>query len=348
MKPFPEDISVAVIAHNAEECITRTLEALKEDQCPQEQIMVLDVASTDLTPNLVRRRWPRVDLVRLESNEGPNPARNLAIIRARQPYILLLDSDVRVERGAVSFLREEMERDSSIGIASPLVLFENGSDVIQYADTWIHYIGEAINRCQGSNATERGSRPHEIGCASGNALLLRRDAAMEIGLFDEHYFFGKDDGDFTHRVRLAGYKILEVPRARVKHKAGERKTSWFTLQLRNRWYFILKNYQLRTIILTLPVLFLHEVFSIGLLICKGHGLVYPKALLRLMKLIPDMARERKRINAIRRVNDWEVMQADPIVMRGDFLESRVLRRIKETYDAFLLQYWTLLRRTFLK
>jgi hypothetical protein len=42
-------------------------------------------------------------------------------------------------------------------------------------------------------------------------LLLHRQLSIDIGLFDERYFIGKEDGDFTHRMRLANYRILELP-----------------------------------------------------------------------------------------------------------------------------------------
>ena len=59
---------------------------------------------------------------------------------------------------------------------------------------------------------------------------------------------GKDDGDFTHRMRIGGYRILELPEALVLHGSRPRSDWLFYYQIRNRWHFMLKNYQWRTLI----------------------------------------------------------------------------------------------------
>ena len=76
--------------------------------------------------------------------------------------------------------------------------------MIQYAGGGLHYICEAMNPWMDRPLADRGTDPPDIGAAPTCALLLDRDAAIDIGLFDERYFIGKEDGDFTHRIRMAG------------------------------------------------------------------------------------------------------------------------------------------------
>ena len=95
------------------------------------------------------------------------------------------------------------------------------------------------------------------------ALLLDRETSIDVGLFDERYFIGKEDGDFTHRIRLAGYRILEVPDALVRHHSRPRGTWLFYYQIRNRWHFMLKNYQWRTLLSILPALVIHATADTG-------------------------------------------------------------------------------------
>ena len=167
--------------------------------------------------------------------------------------------------------------DPTIGIGSPIVVHAGDPQTIQYAGGSLHFICEAINPWMDRPLAERGSAAADVGVASGNGLLLDREAAIAVGLFDERYFMGKDDGDFTHRMRIAGYRILEVPDALVLHGSRPRSDWLFYYQIRNRWHFMLKNYQWRTLIAIVPCLAIHEPLQLIVLHVKGHGGTYWKA-----------------------------------------------------------------------
>jgi len=343
MNEFPEDLSVAIIAHNAVGHLPAAIGALRGSGCPEDRIAVVDIASDDGTGEWVRNHFPQVTITRLESNEGPNPARNVAIRQSSTPYILLMDSDVRVEAGTIPELHRVIDSDPTVGIASPLVVYADRPDVIQYAGTWLHYLCEAVILWQGKSVAERGSEIAEIGCASGNALMIRREAAIEVGLFDERYFFGKDDGDFTYRLRIAGHRILEVPAAKVLHDAGERSTAWITFQIRNRWHFMLKNYQFDTLILTLPLLLVHEFFQLTMLVLKGHGKAYLRAIPALITMCRGIRTDRRRVRETRRVDDHEVLRADPFAVYEGISRNRWIRAGKSAYDRLIGAYWTFLK-----
>src|SRR4029078_8758594 len=125
-----------------------------------------------------------------------------------------------------------------------------------------------------------------------NGLLIDRAAAVEVGLFDERYFMGKDDGDFTHRMRVAGHRNPREPEAPVPHQSRPRGDWLFYYQIRNRWHFMLKNYQWRTIVLIAPCLMIHEPMQLVLLHLKGHGRVYWKAVGGLLALLPALGKDR--------------------------------------------------------
>ena len=136
-------------------------------------------------------------------------------------------------------------------------------------------------------------------------------AAIDVGLFDERYFIGKEDGDFTHRMRLAGYRILELPDALVLHHSRPRGTWLFYYQIRNRWHFMLKNYQWRTLILMLPCLAVHEPLQLVVLHAKGHGRVYWKAVAGLIALLPSLPRDRALTRRIRVLPDAALLEGGP-------------------------------------
>src|SRR5581483_11598138 len=100
--------------------------------------------------------------------------------------------DVQIGPEAVQRLHTAMTADPRIKVGSPIVVHVDRPDVIQYAGGALHYICEAVNPWLDRPLAERGTAPQDIGAAPTCALLLDRAAAIEVGLFDERYFIGKE------------------------------------------------------------------------------------------------------------------------------------------------------------
>ena len=345
MPGFPTDVAVAIVAHNNLKPLPRTLASLAAAGCPASQIAVVDVMSSDGTAEYLRAEWPAITQHRLEYNDGPSPGRNVGITRAAKPFVLLMDADVFIAPDMVQRLKAEMDRDPSIKIGSPIVVHADRPDVIQYAGAALHYICEAVIPWMNRPLAERGDDPRDVTVASTCALLLDRAAAIEIGLFDERYFIGKEDGDFTHRCVMAGYRILELPQAQVFHHSRPRGTWLFYYQIRNRWHFMLKNYQVSTLLLIVPPLLLHELLQAAVLIAKGHAKVYFKAVWGLVKLLPDLRKDRAVMHRIRKRRDADVLVAGSLIIREDLAKARLVRLGRAFYEGFLNGYWRLLKST---
>jgi GT2 family glycosyltransferase len=228
------------------------------------------------------------------------------------------------------------------------VVHADRPEVIQYAGGAIHYICEAINPWLDRPLSERGTAPLDIGAAPTCGLLIDRQAAIDVGLFDERYFIGKEDGDFTHRIRVAGYRILELPGALVLHRARPRGTWLFYYQIRNRWHFMLKNYQLRTLLAILPCLLIHESLQLIVLHLHGHSRVYWKSVAGLVALLPALPRDRALTNRIRAVPDSTLLRSHALIIRDDLSRNPLVRLGKTTYERFLNGYWTILTKTVLR
>jgi GT2 family glycosyltransferase len=344
---FPTDVDVVIVTHNNLTTLTRTLESLQAAGCPAPSITVVDIASTDGTSVALASQWPAIARIGFSRNDGPCPARNAGILAAARPYVLLMDADVLVAPDAVQRLRTAMRDDSQAKIGSPIVVHLDRPDVIQYAGCALHFMCEAVNPWRDRSLTERGPDECDIGVAPACALLLDRAAAIEVGLFDERYFMGKDDGDFTHRVKMAGYSILEVPSALALHHSRQRGTWMFRYQIRNRWHFMLKNYEWRTLFFLLPILLIHEPAQLVLLVAKGHLRSYAWAVGRLLAMIPALPADRAAIRRFRRRHDRELLVSGALLVRDDLAGSVLARRGKRLYERAIAAYWSLLTRTVL-
>jgi len=348
MAAFPPDTEVAIVAHNNLPVLPDAVASVVEAGCAPRDVTVVDVASTDGTAEWLAAKWPDIRVRRLERNDGPSPGRNVGLREATRRFVLLMDADVVIAPDAVQHLHAAMIADPAIKIGSPVVVHLSRPDTIQYAGGALHFICEAINPWLDRPLAERGPAPADINAAPTCALLLDRQASLDIGLFDERYFIGKEDGDFTHRMRLAGYTIRELPAAIVRHRSRPRGTWLFYYQIRNRWHFMLKNYQWRTLILILPCLAVHEPIQFVVLAAKGHARTYFRALAGLFAMLPALGRDRALTRRIRRVGDASLLQAGPLIVREDLAGSGLAKAAKEIYEGFLNGYWRLLQATVLR
>ncbi len=189
----------------------------------------------------------------------------------------------------------------------------------------------------------RGADSRDIGSAPGVALLVDVGVATRIGLFDERYFMGKDDGDFCYRLRLAGYRLVEVGSAVVEHGSRPRSSWMFRFQIRNRWYFMLKNYGGRTLCVLLPVLGVHEVLQFALLAASGHVGAWWRAVRDLVSWLPKIPAARRAVQATRTARDRDLLVSAPLLVREDLVGEGAGRRFKRAYDRWLAAYWAAAR-----
>ncbi|HET9370774.1 MAG TPA: glycosyltransferase [Vicinamibacterales bacterium] len=341
--PFPDDVEVAVVSHNGRETLPRLLACVIEAGAPFDRIFIYDVGSTDDTAAYIAREWPGVTVRRLEENVGPDPGRNWALRAAVHPYVLLLDADAFMRPDCPVRLREALDPTALVGTVTPIVVHAQDPERLQYAEGFLHFICEAINPWMDRPVAERGRDRRDIGAAPAVALLIDVRIAHLIGLWDDRYFIGKEDGDFCHRLRMAGYRLVEEPRAVVEHRSKPRTAWLFHHQIRNRWHFLLKNYEMRTLVVLAPALALHEVLQLGLLTVKGHLGPWLKAVRGLISWMPGLPAERRRYQRMRTVRDRDLLRCAPLIVRADLAGGALGRGFKTLYDRWLAAYWAVAR-----
>ena len=346
---FPADVTVAIVAYNAVTTdLPRAIAAAIETGCPPGQLLVIDVASTDGTAEYMRRQHPGVRCITLEANRGPNPARNRALLEASTPYVLLVDADVELLPGAVRALRDELHRDPEVGIATPVVAYADRPDTIHYARTWLHFLGEASAAHQDQPVSVLGGDLCDVGSCTGCAPLVRRSAAIEVGLFDERLFFGKTDGEFAYRMTVAGYRIAELSGARVLHHQKKRGGKYFDHQIANRWYFLFRNYEWRTLAVCAPALLVHELGLLAFLASKRGLGGWWRGVRRFVRLSRDLPAARAQTRRIRRVGDGHLLRGENLVVPvGPGKSGGIVGAALGAYRAAARMYWmaagTLLR-----
>jgi len=185
----------------------------------EHELLVLDNASTDGSADAVRERHPDARLFALERRAGKADNDSLLLREARGRWCLLLNEDSELREGAVRALLDALESDPAAAVAGAQLLTSRGEPT---PCAWrlpdIPWALAAAVFMQDRVAVEStGESVREVGWVQSSAVLVRREAAEQVGWLDGDFFVYSDETDFCKRVRDAGWRILFVPGARAVH-----------------------------------------------------------------------------------------------------------------------------------
>jgi GT2 family glycosyltransferase len=178
----------------------------------------VDNGSTDGSDALVEKRFPDVELLRLGANLGFAGGNNAGIRRALErgaDWVLLMNNDAVAEPGLVEALNRAAAARPDAGLLACTILSGNG-DAVQFA-------GASFNARFGYSGRVTTTVPSgltDVGRADGATLAVSRRAVELAGLLDETLFMYVEDVDWSLRIRRAGFAVVLVPGARVRHKGS--------------------------------------------------------------------------------------------------------------------------------
>ena len=193
------------------------------------EVVVVDNASIDDSPQMVRRNYPQVHLIENPENVGFAKANNQGILETTGPYVLLLNPDTVILPKALQILLGFIKDQKEIGAVGPMVL--NPDLTLQsscnpmptlFREFWqLMHLDRilALSVYREENWDTNVSHPVEV--LQGNCLLVRRATLARIGLLDDNYFMFTEEVDLCYRLLKKGWVIHWVPMARIIHYGGQ-------------------------------------------------------------------------------------------------------------------------------
>jgi len=189
------------------------------------QVFVVDNASSDGSAQMVRKSFPWAHLIENDENVGFARANNQAIRQSSGRYVLLLNSDTEVHRGAVETLVAFMETNPQAGAVGARLLNADGSlqpsahpMLTPWREFWrLMFLDRLARKATYGPKLWEAAVPQRVEVIKGACLLLRREALDQVGLFDESFFFYTEEVDLCYRLCQAGWQLWWVPAATVVH-----------------------------------------------------------------------------------------------------------------------------------
>lgn len=212
-------------------------------------IVIVDNHSTDNSVSLFKEKYGQIPLLISDSNKGYAGGMNLGIkysLENSANYIILSNNDTEYPHNFLEPMLELIQKDKSIGIISPKVLYSLDKEKIYCAGADFNLLrGAGVAAFQGKEARMYANEIREITMAEGSCMLAKKEVFEKAGLLSEVFFMYFEDLEFSDRVRRY-FKIYYTHKSIIYHKGGA-GSSWknhsqlyYYYYTRNRYIYFRK------------------------------------------------------------------------------------------------------------
>ncbi len=297
------------------------------------EIFFVDNASEDNSVQFVEKNYSMDKRVVIIKNSINNMTLgiNMALKQAKGQYVLFLNNDIYLSKGSLSKMVKFMDKNKKVALVQgKLISFSNHRKIDDVGETMDLY-GNPVTLGAGERDEGQYSSQRELLSATGAASLLRYSLLEKVGMLDSDYGIGYEDLDLSIRLRLIGYKIIFLPDVLVFHRRSSsvsRSSEEIRLRIKygfnkNRLATLIKNYQLSTLMKSLPIViiiyFVTALFEIFYKRLWKFGLYRFKAIAWMILNLPNLLLKRKKIQQIRLISDKEAII--PFLAKGYLIES---------------------------
>jgi len=334
-------VSIIIVSYNGLMDIDACLKSIESQSYKRFEVIIVDSASTDGTPEYIARNYPNVKLVRSERNLGYSGGNALGLNHARGDFVAILNQDIILDKDWLLELLRCAERHPESGIIASNVLLHSNPFIVNAYGNEVHFTGLTFSRFLDKLGSD--CKEEYVIAPCGAAFMIRRQVIDEVGFIDDTFFMEFGDVDLAMRVWLSGWKCVIIPRAKTYHKFELKMTPqrYFILE-RGRYLMLSKNFSRRTLVLLSPSLMLTEMLTWAYALFSGKTYVASKlaAYRWILKNLVRIIRNREKVQKLRRIGDKSLMELTT------FKISIPEKLLKGSAKLFIESYFNALYRTF--
>jgi len=305
MKPL---ISVVIVNYNGKKFLDDCLSSLERQTCQNFEIILVDNGSSDDSITSTRGKFPGVIIVDNRTNLGFAGGTNSGIREAQGEFIFTLNNDTIADPRMLEEIVRPMQSDPEVGVCGSKMLLSDGR--INSTAICISRSGAAWDRGMEEEDHGQYDKQEEVFGACAGAALYRHSMLDEIGLFDEDFFLYTEDVDLAFRARLAGWKCMYVPTAKVVHVHGGTAGPGSDMAVyylnRNLLWYITKNFPPRALLVSLPWIVARNCCDIPYYLLRARFRSIIRSKIDAFRGLPAMLEKRKAIK--KRVPDEEILK----------------------------------------
>ena len=344
-----------IVAWNAAADIEQCLSSITQQSYSNYNVIVLDSASTDNTLEIVRSKFPSVQVIASAQNLGYRSGNRLGMQKAEGDYVVICNDDVVVERDWLGEMVNAMEEDPELGMVTPRIMMYDQPEVMNFAGNTLHYSGLYGPRAKYAPVSSF-LKSEDVAAVAGTCFMIRRDLMVAAGGFSEdfdkvprYWHASHEDVDLGWHVQMMGYRCRYVSSAVVRHKykRPSRDNRGRFIQLGyGQLLFVLRNFDTSALVLLLPTFLLVEASQFLFAVVKGRD--WTEAKLEEWRWFLDHRRDcigmRQRFRSLRVKSYWQLMSRmsptiDMAPIAGGFaakLASAVLNSVFWVHYQLLL------------
>jgi len=213
-------VSFITVNYDHPEVTLDLLSTLRQITYPNIEVIVVDNASPNDDPSILKSSYPEINFIQSSVNLGFAGGNNLGIRKARGKYLFFINNDTEVEPGFLEPLVAKCESDPNIGAVSPKIKFYAHPDTIQFCGQapMNHYTMRSHGIGHGvidKGQFEADSPTHFV---HGAAMMVPRSVIEKVGLMPECYFLYYEELDWCASIKRAGYQLWYVHNSTILHK----------------------------------------------------------------------------------------------------------------------------------
>lgn len=275
VRPF---VSIITLNYNQSAVTVDFLESSKKLRYPHYEILVCDMASGDNPSSIIKPdKFPNTRLLLSDKNLGFAGGNNWGMDHAKGDYYFIVNNDTILTENILDELLAPFEKNLSIGVTCPKILYYSNPDTIQYAGFYPMNPFTARTTTIGIMEKDKGQYdiPGSTAGAHGCAMMVKKAIIEKTGRFPELFFLYYEEWDWSARILKAGYTIWYTPSARILHKesisVGKSNPMKVYYHTRNRILYVRRNCKkLELYIFLLFFLFFSIPKSVLLFTLKGQ------------------------------------------------------------------------------